>query len=312
MPGTTRSNRWWRNRGPSPTFRPLAPFSPPSPTFLPPERYYTTDGCIHPRRSPESGGTQRIGDRFVIQGAPFYEEQESLDAGRRSSGPPHPGPAAGAVRLRQARTARRALGAERRGRMASGLPPRAGDAPSTEDTDEALVERLRRGDSAAFDALVTRHMRRAYSVAYRLLGQKEDAEDLVQDAFVLVLERIDTFESGRPFAPWFYRILTNRGLNARKAGAVRRTEQIPAEYASGEPSPERDAERSQLRERLAAAVDTLPERQRTIVQLFELEGFSGPEIAEILEVSPATVRWHLHQARQTLRETLAPLKGRTE
>ena len=71
-----------------------------------------------------------------------------------------------------------------------------------------------------------------------------------------------------------------------------------------------EAERTQLRERLEAAVSVLPERQRAIVKLFELEGFSSPEIAEMLELSDGTVRWHLHQARQTLRQALAPFARR--
>jgi RNA polymerase sigma-70 factor, ECF subfamily len=171
--------------------------------------------------------------------------------------------------------------------------------------ESELVERVRRGDGLAFDTLVTRYMRRAFSVAYRLLGHQEDAEDLVQEAFIAALQRIDTFEAGRPFGPWFFRILVNRGLNARKSRALRTTEEIPEAAASSFPSPEREAERSELRERLRQAMTTLPERQRVIVELFELEGFGGVEIAQILEISDGTVRWHLHEARKALREALA-------
>jgi RNA polymerase sigma-70 factor, ECF subfamily len=185
------------------------------------------------------------------------------------------------------------------------LPLRAAP-PAAPDDEPALVERVRRGDTAAFDTLVTRYMRRAFAVAYRLMGQKEDAEDLVQDAFLAALQRIDTFEAGRPFSPWFFRILVNRGLNARKARSLRRVDQVPESAASATPSPEREAERTELRDRLARAMEALPERQRVIVQLFELEGFGGPEIAEILEISDGTVRWHLHEARKTLRRALAP------
>lgn len=178
--------------------------------------------------------------------------------------------------------------------------------PPSPEEEARLVERVRRGDAAAFDQLVGRHMRRAFSVAYRLLGQREDAEDLVQEAFLAALEKIDTFQSGRPFAPWLFRILVNRGLNARKSHALRRTEEIPDFVASSGASPEREAERAELRGRLREALDELPERQRAVVELFELEGFSGPEIAEILEMPDGTVRWHLHRARRALREALAP------
>jgi RNA polymerase sigma-70 factor (ECF subfamily) len=174
------------------------------------------------------------------------------------------------------------------------------------DDEPALVERVRAGDAAAFETLVDRTMRRAFAVAYRLMGQKEDAEDLVQEAYMAVLQRIDTFEAGRPFAPWFFRILVNRGLNARKARSLRAVDEIPEATAARGPTPEREAERTELRERLRKAMDALPQRQRIIVELFELEGFGGPEIAEILEISDGTVRWHLHEARKTLKKALAP------
>ena len=195
--------------------------------------------------------------------------------------------------------------------IAARVPDAAVAQGSRSSTDTELVERVRQGESAAFDELVSRHMRRAFSVAFRLLGQREDAEDLVQEAFLTALEKIDTFESGRDFAPWFFRILVNRGLNARKARSRRYTEELPAEVAGGEASPLREAERSELREQLAAAIGTLPERQQVIVRLFELEGFTSPEIAEILALSDGTVRWHLHQARQALREVLAPFMRRS-
>ncbi|HEU0299379.1 MAG TPA: sigma-70 family RNA polymerase sigma factor [Longimicrobium sp.] len=180
-------------------------------------------------------------------------------------------------------------------------PPRAVAPPD----EPALVERVRRGDPAAFDALVTRYLRRAFAVAYRLLGNREDAEDLVQETFMAVLQKIDRFERGRPFSPWFFRILVNRGLNARKARAVRATDEIPGDAAAAGASPERHAEQAELRARLRRAMEALPERQRVIVELFELEGFGGPEIAEILEISDGTVRWHLHEARKALRQALA-------
>jgi RNA polymerase sigma-70 factor (ECF subfamily) len=186
------------------------------------------------------------------------------------------------------------------------IPFVSGAAPAAPDDEAELVERVRRGEGSAFDTLVTRYMRRAFSVAFRVLGQREDAEDLVQDTFLVVLQRIDTFQPGRAFAPWFFRILVNRGLNARKARALRAVDEIPETASSTGPSPDREAERSELRDRLRTALAALPERQRLIVELFELEGFAGPEIAEILEISAGTVRWHLHEARKALRETLAP------
>jgi RNA polymerase sigma-70 factor (ECF subfamily) len=175
------------------------------------------------------------------------------------------------------------------------------------DEEWRLVESVRNGDPGAFDLLVRRYMRRGFSIAYRILGQREDAEDLVQDAFLAALEGIDTFEPGRPFGPWFYRIVVNRGFNARRARALRETEAIPEATAASSPSPEQSAERAELRRRLTEAMASLPERERLVVQLFELEGFTSAEIAGILQIPAGTVRWNLHRARKILRASLAPL-----
>ncbi|MFS8637020.1 MAG: sigma-70 family RNA polymerase sigma factor [Gemmatimonadota bacterium] len=173
--------------------------------------------------------------------------------------------------------------------------------------DAWLVERVRAGDAEAYGELVRRHMRRAFSIAYRILEHREDAEDVVQEAFVRALERFDTLERGRPFEPWIYRIVVNGALNYRRARSIRRAEPIPEDTRSGDTAPDGAAERSELRRRLRDAMAGLPERQRTIVQLAELEGFTSAEIAEILGLSDGTVRWHLLQARRALREALAPL-----
>lgn len=176
------------------------------------------------------------------------------------------------------------------------------------EDDSALVERVRAGDVGAFDQLVQRHMKRAFAVAYRLLGHREDAEDLVQDAFIQALDKIDTFEAGRPFAPWFFRILTNRGLNARQSRALRTMSELPEEVASAIGSPGQDAERADLASRLREAVGKLPERQQLIVQLFEIDGWTSAEIAATLGISDGTVRWHVHEARRALRAELEPYR----
>jgi RNA polymerase sigma-70 factor (ECF subfamily) len=180
-------------------------------------------------------------------------------------------------------------------------------APSLDDGQ--AIERAVAGDLDAFDALVVRHAPRAFRVALRLMGQREDAEDLVQEAFVLAFRHLDRFEAGQPFCPWFHRILMNRGLNLRRARARRATEPIPDDVAAGEDSPARLAERNELADRLGAALANLPERERTIVELFELEGFDSGEIAQILEIPRGTIRWLLHRARATLRQELHAFHG---
>jgi RNA polymerase sigma-70 factor, ECF subfamily len=174
--------------------------------------------------------------------------------------------------------------------------------------DARLVERVRDGDAEAYGALVSRHMRRAFSIAWRILEHREDAEDVVQDSFIRALERIEQLDRNRPFRPWFLRIVVNRALNFRRGRGIRTTAQLPETAAAAGALPDRQAENAHLRERLADAMNMLPEKQRTIVQLADLEGLTGGEIGRIMELADGTVRWHLHEARRALREALAPIR----
>lgn len=181
--------------------------------------------------------------------------------------------------------------------------PRTGDEPF-------LVERVRRGDRAAFGDLVDRYADQAFAVAYGFLQHVEDAEDLVQDAFLRALERIESLSRGSAFGPWFYRLLVNAALNRRKYLARRRTQPLPLEAAGGA-SPAADSERAELRGRLSEALGTLPAELETVVILHDLEGFTHPEIAAVLGIPEGTSRSHLFRARRLLRERLADYDERS-
>jgi RNA polymerase sigma-70 factor, ECF subfamily len=170
--------------------------------------------------------------------------------------------------------------------------------------DRELVARVRSGDRRAFDELVRRHVRPATRLAGRLLGDDDAAEDVVQESFLAVLESLDSFDEDRAFAPWFYRIVANRCSNMRRSRSRRRTEALSPELVSDLPGPEREVERRSLGARLRSALGELPDRQREVLMLYDVEGFTGPEIAGMLDITPATVRWHLHQARGTMRAIL--------
>ncbi len=176
---------------------------------------------------------------------------------------------------------------------------------ATDVNDErGLIVRVQAGDRSAFDLLVRRHLPRARLIAKRLMQDPDDADDLVQDAFLRALERIGTFDPSRSFEPWFTRLLVNLGRDQHRKQLVRRTESHDPEAIPGGTRPDREAERSELRSSLSEALESLPDRQRLIVTLFEIDGRSTEEIAGMLNVSQVTIRWHLHQARRTLREAL--------
>jgi RNA polymerase sigma-70 factor (ECF subfamily) len=170
--------------------------------------------------------------------------------------------------------------------------------------DRELLIRVQSGDAGAFDLLMRRYLPRARVVARRLMQDPDDADDLVQDAFLRALDRIASFDVGRAFGPWFNRLLVNTGIDLRRRQAVRRTEAHDPETFAGKSSPAQDAERAELQQSLGEALEKLPDRQRLVVTLFEIDGHSTEEVAGMLRVSQVTVRWHLHQARRTLREAL--------
>jgi RNA polymerase sigma-70 factor (ECF subfamily) len=90
----------------------------------------------------------------------------------------------------------------------------------TDESDAELVARVQRGDSDAFDRLARRYAKRAFAVANRMLQNAADAEDIVQDAFIAAVNAIDSFDPGRPFGPWFVRIVVNKSLTAIRSRAA--------------------------------------------------------------------------------------------
>jgi RNA polymerase sigma-70 factor (ECF subfamily) len=187
-------------------------------------------------------------------------------------------------------------------------PDRGGSSRDNVAADAAAIERVLAGEPEAFAPIVRRFLRPAHSIATRLLGNPQDAEDLVQEAFLTALANLRSFDRTRPFGPWFYRIVWTRGLNMRKSLARRAAEPLEAERHPGTADPAGEAERAELAHTVRSALAELPERQRLVVQLFDLDGFSGAEIGAMLGINPGTVRWYLHQGRRALRERLAPFQ----
>ena len=174
--------------------------------------------------------------------------------------------------------------------------------------DSELVGRARAGDEGAFGALVERYMRPAYAVALAVTGRRADAQDAAQEAFLVALERLDECRSPEKFAGWLMTIVRNRARNLVRREVLRDTDEVPASARSVTPTPERDMETVELRQSLADALSGLPEIQREIVLLHDLEGWKHGEIADRLGLPSGTVRSHLHFARKALRGALAALQ----
>jgi RNA polymerase sigma-70 factor (ECF subfamily) len=172
------------------------------------------------------------------------------------------------------------------------------------EVDSVLVERARAGDAGAFEELVRRHLRAAFAVALAVLGEPADAEDVCQDAFMTALQQIDTCQPDR-FAGWLLRIVKNRAISIQRQQKVRRA--MPLDWANSARSrddPGRDADQSALRDRLTGALKKLPEKQREVLLLHDLEGWRHREIGEALGMPEGTVRYTLFHARRAVRATL--------
>ena len=163
---------------------------------------------------------------------------------------------------------------------------------------------VRAGEAHAFDQLVERYLRGALAVALEYARDRDDAEDIVQDAFVRTLRELHRFDDRLAFRPWFFTILRNLGRNA----AERRARIENVALSAEEPSPRgsddgaANAEVRQLIEQELAGMTAL---QSTSFRLCEIEGFSALEVADMLGIAPATVRTHVHRARLKLRAVLA-------
>jgi RNA polymerase sigma-70 factor, ECF subfamily len=180
------------------------------------------------------------------------------------------------------------------------------------DEDATLVARLRDGEDAAFEALIRAHYRTAYAVALGVTGRPADAEDVCQDAWVRVLERIGELREPARFRAWMLQIVRHSALNHLARLRVRRAESLEAAEAQRRGDPRQDLVVVFLRARLERALAGISEVQREIVLLHDLDGWGHRAIAEQLGVSEVMSRQHLFQARRQLRRLLTGKDGRHE
>jgi len=182
---------------------------------------------------------------------------------------------------------------------------------TNEDPIEArAITAVKAGDAGSYGYLVSKYTKRVVSIAWGIVRNAADAEDLAQEAFVKAYENIARFKSGEPFGPWIYRIVTNLGLDLIKHRKRFRHEEItdaaPAERRDRADLP---AITNELAARIDRAIESLPEMQRIVARLYLVEQFGHTEIAAMTKLTEGTVRSHLSLARGKLKEKLADLHG---
>ncbi|HMB71240.1 MAG TPA: sigma-70 family RNA polymerase sigma factor [bacterium] len=178
--------------------------------------------------------------------------------------------------------------------------PRQPEDPAADDREWIL--RARRGDREAFGRLVRCYQRRIHGLGVRLLRDRDEADDLVQETFVRAWRALGRFDPERPFLPWLIRIATNRAMSLLEIRRRRPTEELGDSIPDSGPSPQEEAERKRLHREVRREVDCLPEDQRVVLILRASEDLSYREIAEVLGVPIGTVMSRLSRARETLRK----------
>lgn len=175
-----------------------------------------------------------------------------------------------------------------------------------EDTDEGLMAHIQKGDHQAFAALVRRHSDRFYGLAWRLLGNDAEADDVVQDAFLKLWAQPDMFrrDAGVKFTTWFYRVVSNMALDKLR-GHKRWTgpEVLESLTDKGKLS-DQEYEDKQMQKLMAQAVNELPERQKLALTLCFYEGLSVAEAAQVIGVGDKAVESLLMRAKSGLKNDL--------
>jgi RNA polymerase sigma factor (sigma-70 family) len=173
--------------------------------------------------------------------------------------------------------------------------------------DSELVERARRGDERAYEALVRAHQGIAFRTAYVIAGNASDAEEAAQEAFVKAYRALGRFRSGSPFRPWLLRIVANEARNRRRSAGRRAALSLraAADESSGDaaPSPEGVLLADEERGRLLAAVNELREEERLVIACRFFLELTEEETAEALDVRLGTVKSRTSRALEHLRET---------
>ena len=189
---------------------------------------------------------------------------------------------------------------------------RTGTERERDPVERKAIAAVKGGDPGSYDYLVSKYMKRVVSIAWSIVRNAHDAEDLAQEAFVKAFQTIGRFKEEEPFGPWIYRIVTNLALDVLKHRQRFRHEELSESHpaARGDRA-DLPAASNELARRIDEAIESLPEMQRIVARLYLVDHFEHAEIAAMMHLSEGTIRSHLSLARAKLRERLADLYGGT-
>jgi len=194
----------------------------------------------------------------------------------------------------------------------------------TVPTDNELVERIQSGDTGPLEELLTRYEDKVYNLAYRMVGNREDAEDVLQETFINVIRALDRFQGRSSFSTWIYRVAANTALTrlrkqSRKVKtedefldsvyAIRKAAQAGAQLSDWSDNPARELLNDEAMQMMNQAIAGMPEIYRAVFVLRDIEELSTAEAAAVLDLSEAAVKSRLHRARIYLRNELSGYFG---
>ena len=182
--------------------------------------------------------------------------------------------------------------------------------------DLALIDRVKAGDISAYDVLVRKYERQIFRIAQHITQNREDAEDVMQDAFLKAYEKLEQFQGNAKFYTWLVRIAVNESLmrlRKRRTGRTVSMDEdieteeghVPRDFADWAPDPEQNYDNTELSEILRKTIQGLPRGFRVVFALRDIEGLSTEETAEALNLSVPAVKSRLLRARLQLRERLS-------
>ncbi|RLB04657.1 MAG: RNA polymerase subunit sigma-24 [Deltaproteobacteria bacterium] len=191
------------------------------------------------------------------------------------------------------------------------------------DEDYELVSLCKRGEVDAFEALVKRHQKRMLNIAYRMVGNYEDACEIVQDAFVSAYRNIRSFKGKAKFSTWLYTIVINLSKNRLKQlkaqfchkqfsiddPILTNDGQIDVEPTSSEPSALERLEKSDIQQKVQGCINALDAEFKEVIILRDMQGFTYDEISDMLKIPEGTVKSRLFRAREALKDCLKKVMG---
>lgn len=182
-------------------------------------------------------------------------------------------------------------------------------APDEKDEREvkAIICRIKAGDQRAFGELVDLYRNQVAALAYKMVGDYDEAADITQNVFVKTSQNIWRYDESKRFYTWLYRITVNASIDYMRKHRRHRHEPLENVYETAEnhrDNPESNFRASQLREYISAATEKLNGKQKSAFVLRDIEGCHIDDVADIMNMPEATVRWYLHRARQKIKKDL--------